>query len=426
MYRTAKTGVYTAPFKVMIRGQPPETYPDAESTFRAVQLLRRHTHFMIEQDDITTESLIRSVRVSRVIGEGSFGKVYSATSDSNLFGGSFVIKFPSALLRAHGVIVNRQGKIEINNTVIIPVETTEKIIDNFISEISNIEKVLTPIKQSERYRRRFENGRLVQTPGYLYNEIMREAQTYRRHSGHKHIHQFIHYNPDLFCIISELCDGNAYDLMESGDLAQLEKQKAFFIQMALVVHYLLFVVKVAHTDLKPENILYKKVNDTYTFKLSDFGYLDDIQKLQEDPSHNNNKFLHTPMYSPRSFIDIDPLRPYKFDTPKIMLYAFFASILHVLDFGQFITLNIRRAFANEDGTYPRQFHWLNKLNDICTPDMHTLLFQFLSESFNQSFWIYEGDEDWKRKFSQKMTGIVSSHNSHHPHLQYTIHIGIEQ
>jgi serine/threonine protein kinase len=423
MYRTARTGVNAGGFHLKTLDSDIGTFSDVDSTHRTIESLPQNTNFVIEQDDITTENLIRSVQISRLIGEGSFGKVYAARSPNNLFGVPFVIKFPTALLNAHGIIM-REGCIQINHNVHIQEETMLNVIDNFLSEVSNIEKVLTPIKQSELYRRRFENGRLVRTPGYIYKEIMREAQTYKRHSGHKHIHQFIHYNPDLFCIISELCHGNAYELMKSGNLDKLQDKRSFFIQMALVVHYLLFVIKVAHTDFKPENIFYtNNGHDTYTFKLSDFGYLDDIESLQKNPTHDNNKFMHTPAYCPRSVSYRDTAAQRKFDTPKIMLYSFFASILQALDLQKFQSIDMANAFGGEVRQYSPSFHWINQLDDICTRPMHDLLFEFLNQCYDLSFWIYLGvqSEDWKREFHEIMTDIVSSHNTQPGSSQYTIH-----
>jgi serine/threonine protein kinase len=427
MRKATKTGVCAGLFEVS--SHKGKSFSESE-LHNDIDSLSYLDDFYITQKPITIEELLRSVVVHHIIGRGGFGTVYSASSSKGIFGSHFVIKLPNGFLE-EGIIQILNNKIVFDFELLLDYEAhSAEVIDikeNFKNEINNITKVLTPFKQSQAYMAHFDQGRLIRTSRNIYEKIRKEAELLKRHSGYEHIHKFLHYNTDLFCIISEACDSNTDDLISSGNFNTQDHQKSFVLQVALAVHYLLFVVKVAHTDLKLQNILYRRSpNTSFVFVVSDFGYLDNIESLQTNSTHFNDDITCSPMYSPYCLRTKPPGCLY--DTPKIMLYGFFACVLVMLNFPRLLSRTVPNAFLSSptfpNRQYEQDYPWLSIIDTISSSQMHSLLYRFLHHKNKMDFWIYLGvqSEVWKQEFHQIMTDIVRSHNSQHPSLQYTIPI----
>jgi serine/threonine protein kinase len=88
--------------------------------------------------------------------------------------------------------------------------------------------------------------------------------------------KFIYYNPlstsrKHYCLVYELCECNLYELMDSCDFGQVDREFTILIIRQILNGLVeLHSRQIIHTDLKPENILLKGT----TAKIADFSTAD--------------------------------------------------------------------------------------------------------------------------------------------------------
>lgn len=418
MPKNAKTAVNGGEFVLTnINNSNKEIFPNLQSLHDALDSIDNETQYTVHQQTISATDLVKSIQIEKKLGNGSFGAAFLAYC--KFFGGLCVVKFPNALLQ--------NGKITINNKTLnfvpaIPVDETTK--RDFQQEKDNLFKVLTPEKMLDSHAHKFKEGRLEVTSIDQYKKLKNEASNFKIHDGHRFLHQFLHTDDELYCIISEPCENDVFFLLQRRRLDTLQNKRAFFIQVGLAVHYMLFVLKVAHTDIKPGNIFWKMESGKYIFKVSDFGYLDDINALTTKPDHINYTFVGTEWYMPR-FVARTQDKMLRYNTPKIMLFAFFTTVLEVLNIDKYDPDIVPFAFPSDGNStnYPPKYTWLEQLNQVATPCMHEMMYSFLGKTLDSEYWIYPGKEptSWMDSFNTYFRHLIQSHNCEHRNQQYSIH-----
>jgi len=261
MHKTTKTAVYGGGFFLN-----EELFPNLQSLHEALDKIDPEKEYSVHQQRITGQNLVDSLKIGKKLGKGAYGTAFLA--NCHYFGGPCVVKFPTALLRNKRLII-RENKLIFNRLI----DVDQNTHSDFEKEKKNLFKVLTPEKMLESHAHFFEEGRLNRIHKRQYENLRKDAANFKRHSGYTFIHQFLHIDEKLYCIISEPCQGDVFSLLENHRLESIENKKAFFIQVGLAIHYMLFVLRVAHTDIKPDNIFWTRESGQFIFKVSDFGYL---------------------------------------------------------------------------------------------------------------------------------------------------------
>lgn len=427
MYTCAKTGVYGGGY-IYNQIQPtPDTkkFKNVNHLHEYIQSIKSHPNidFSVEQESISTQDLLNGLRIKRKLGEGGFGTAFLANFE--LFG-PCVVKLYTKMIHPYNAlrIDSTTGLIQVHGENLERHKKEIEIV--FTQEVHNLHKVLTPEKLG--LSSFFDKSKMNTLSKQQYNKLREEMKKYKGHSGHEFIHHFIHYDPTIFCIISEPCEGDVLSLIDTPHgLQKTHEKQTFLVQVGLAVHYMLFVAKVAHTDIKPPNILWKlNGNGEYIFKVSDFGYLDDIERLPT----SNTYLLTTSRYIPDLVLQqIKQSRRQKstfnFDTPKIMLFTFLTTCLEVLTpqmfLSNYVSLYSYKLYWSimHSSNNQNALQWLKLLDSNYTFDFIDLLFSFMKHFENINFWTFhqESNRQCIATFNDFIKKILSTLTNHPYNIQ---------
>lgn len=301
----------------------------------------------VEQDDLTTEYIVSNLVLSKYLGKGSFGTAYLASLSVN---GSdkrdVVVKFSNELLKSNILTIE-------NNSIKMNYELSGRDKDSWNKgkrdiqiEYENAVSILAPYYFNNpvgRLKHDNDKFRLERIKGNDFIAIQKEALRLRHYPGYHHIHKILHYDENLLCIFSEYCHGSLQEqiaknmkyfssgLEEDDERMHLEipTSRAFLLlstQMAQAVHYLLYVVQIAHLDIKPDNILYQvQAGQDITWKLSDFGL---CEKIDRETQFKTRNIKGTRVFTPPSlWIKKSNSESRPFNGAKDMIFQYAVTML---------------------------------------------------------------------------------------------------
>jgi len=434
---TIKTAVHLGNFELTHQGNT-RHFETMDELFDSMPLEEgNHSHKMVGQQEIHSAHLIKKLSFIRKVGEGAYSIAYSANfryDDTRVI--QCVVKLVKVFLEMDVFEFLSEGEkifISSDGFQLLQIAPTSSNIDlrkgvqNFKREIQNIIKVQNPEKLL--YRQFFDShSRLVSTSASQLVPLREEMARIRRHSGHNFIHKFIHYDPVLYLILSEPCNGTAQEIIdrEQLDPPTCEDKQHFMLHLGLAVDYLLSVIKVAHTDIKPANVFYmhSTIRDTrFHFKLSDFGYLDDIPE-NDFASHadllpKNSNYVGTRRYCPDAVVQkrIEAFSSstaslYYINSAKLMLFNFCTSILCFFNtmpnigagnVQKKVKENLDLASKYKNGMLAQ---WKADLNDVYGQPMMNFIFKLMQKP--DDYWFNPETQSLKAEW--------------HSVLQATIHL----
>ena len=229
--------------------------------------------------------IIADLELMRRLGSGSYGVAYSCRLPAVFGPQPFVIKISKRLVEAGLVLANMNTR----RILVRPLYTAAqcqvhaRAVRDLKEEFTNYERIMDPLSPH------LQGASL--TMGITraeHNDMLQREAAMQQHPGHAHIHRIFHMDLQIPAILSERCDGTldglraaASNLFEARfdnatqqwQFADLWKQVGREICDA--VDYIR-TRGLVHLDVKMQNILYiGNGNNTYGFKLGDYGLLED-------------------------------------------------------------------------------------------------------------------------------------------------------
>jgi len=408
---TAKTAVHAGSFELTTPQGNTSQFENMDEVFDSIPPEEEgdhHSRMMVGQQEIHDSHLIHKLSFVREVGRGGYSIAYLANfryNDTRVI--PCVVKLVKVFLEmdifefvngGEKIFMSSDGFRLLKRAPTSPNIDLRKGVENFKREVKNLIRIHNPEKLL--YRQFFDShSRLVSTPASQLGPLREEMARIRSHSGHNFIHKFIHYDPVLYFILSEPCDGTAQEIIdrEESDPPTCEDKRHFMLHLGLAVDYLLSVIKVAHTDIKPANVFYTRstARDTrFHFKLSDFGYLDDVPDEDftspADQLPQNSNYIGTRRYCPHAVVQkrieafsSSTASPYYINSAKLMLFNFCASILCFFNtmsnlgpdnVQKSVNENLRLALRYKGGKFA---DWKTDLSDVYGQPMMDFVFKLM-------------------------------------------------
>jgi hypothetical protein len=273
----------------------------------------RHPSAIISQKRWPDRHMHDSVHLIRRVGSGAYGEAFTCTIQAppgrgGPHGGEYVIKLAIETRRAD-IRIEHDTDLQQADQKATPgnmraADASQHpgradTLRRFRREMANAEALLEPEFASDLrygvalhdYRKRSHAGdppsdiekfklelvgtRLHNLSGSQYFKLVEEVHSMRMHAGYHHMHQVLHFDPDLPAIISEKASGdlnsirhlsNNRDPTHTGWLALGSASTArrrppplwirIAAQLALAFDYMDQYCSMVHLDVKPGNVLF--------------------------------------------------------------------------------------------------------------------------------------------------------------------------
>lgn len=286
-----------------------------------------------------------------------------------------------------------------------PREDDKTILSTIHETLQNIERI-PPLKASYKLTH-LRDPKLVL-------QILKEAQTMKQHPGYHHIHKILHFDRDIPCVISEICDGSVNELnktytanearayfghfhnvMKYGSSIRQSVMSKEWLSLAYQVGQALLYMEsrgLAHLDIKMDNIFYKHIpfgkHGAFTYYLSDFGLCAPIQTPVADVYPIAFHCCHT--FNSKYALTQKPYMPY-----PISIYLYLVMLIMTLE------------WTVSGGYHDISIQYIRNIKNI----EECILEYYLTYSYNQHMrfflsYLYNINKDYKQL------------NMHHLHLQH--------
>jgi serine/threonine protein kinase len=292
-----------------------------------------HTELNLSDEGaIQTDALLRELIVSEAIGEGGFGRAYTA----HFRGRPLVVKLPVDLVKTPPPRNTKKRGRALEKLLKPPEQVPDFIwvraYEAFKKECQNAEKVLDPYEE-----RRIRNGRTHKAGAPLLwsqltpadQDVIREArQRWKAEPGYVHMHPVLHLDRKIPLLLSEPARYNLYGASFVLEPHQPLPRKWIAVarQLADAVDFLRRCTHLAHLDIKPHNVFYNL--DTQTnlphIWLGDYG----LMQPQDEPCAFN---AGTPAYMPPPRL-FTKLTRAGFTNDQEQLFGYYVTLLDLICF----------------------------------------------------------------------------------------------
>jgi len=302
---------------------------------------------LVYQKQITHRDLLQGLHLKKQLGQGGHGTAYLSVF---IYDGKMrecVAKFSNFMFESKILQINGDNVVFTSLDSRLKVLAYEQGIREMKVESKNAVSILTPYYVS--LHGSHTGYRLKKLNLRDFKPLQKEALRIRAHPGFVHLHRILHFDETLGCIVSEYCTGTLIDVLtfnreyirknrsnadDDDILAKIERSfcGSLIYQMALAIHYLLHVAKIAHLDIKYDNIFYQQdANKRFTWKLGDFGI---CENLSPDIQHKTRPvFIGHSFWHPLSVIkQKNSGKPATFDAAKCMVHSYAMSMVQALSF----------------------------------------------------------------------------------------------
>ena len=261
--------------------------------------------------------------------QGSSGVVYKCAitlANGNRMQ-NLVIKLPSRLLQTQVLSIHREDGLLIKTLTDKELATQESAVRSLKHEFEIFEMLWEP----RRFTALFGGGALGQhLPKHSLRLMQQELKEMKALPGRRHIHEYLHFDADIPMILTELCDGNLWDLRahQKPLFLGLDHPTSLVMRLGLQIAYAMSYMReqnVVHTDMKLENVFYKRDPHTREIvaKVSDFGGCP-----SNDGPRVGLRFSQTIFYTPIDFPREKDLR----DPMALSVYEFAVLMCEMLAF----------------------------------------------------------------------------------------------
>jgi len=307
--KVAKTNVRIGPWGWGLRGPNGKFYEDTEQHFTYtaqhwgdlpiptnLQETSDKQFIPVARQLQVCDNLITRVTIldnGRPLGKGGYGIAYkcSVKIGTNAMKTNLVLKLPRTMVESRCLIIHPENN-RLYEEYQHPRTTAmyNEALENFKAEFRWFEKIWEP----PEYIESLEIGGLGED---IEIDTMKKHQAklieMKQHPGRPYIHEYLHFDRGIPAILTELCDGNLWNLrrnepalffyndMNCDNVQSMTLQLGW--QIANAIDYMR-TMDVVNTDLKLENIFYKRSShDEIICKISDFGFCADIGVQQDVP-----------------------------------------------------------------------------------------------------------------------------------------------
>jgi len=351
--------------------------------------------------ELASDLFLSNVKIKKKLGEGIFSEAYLSelNHEGNVILG--VLKLNKKMIASQMYDIDTEsGNIQLN-TSYKDEDGKEHIQTLFIKEVLNWTRVLS---QNARFKSDAD-----------------------MHSGHNFLHKLYYHSSSIYCILSEPCEGNVEHLMDNSRLSEADMH-SFMVQVGLGVHYMLFILSLAHTDVKPGNVLWTGRSGHHCFKISDFGYLDHVLDENQQILLNNEGMIVSALYAPFqvNMSMCSPRGDPKYlNSGKYMVFTFCMSLIELFDpkavegfstIHHAVIMNEKKAKAHPKSTWA--VSWLPGLERVYGSVMHRFTFRLIHETSGS--WFAMQPNEWKSDFDSAMRSVVEEFNALHTGIKYSI------
>ena len=356
----------------------------------------------IHQHEMTTNELMDGIRITKFLGEGSFGVAFSCEFSNPHQAGltsSYVIKLPVKLIEKIPEYRTRLVDQPLRDIFSMHLSQAQRsslktvllyAIRDFRYETQNAEAILQPpiykLRQilhtrqlkphkSDRHANLLDAGKNLQNLTVEeYAKLIKDMGEIRQHPGHAHWHPILHVDLTIPCIISSHADGTLSELVQCmtekghgemyfhiGNERQHPNPPKIWLtiayQMGLAIEYMKEFSEKVHSDIKPENVLYRfealdgvgKDRKLHLW-ISDYGICEDKGPISNEiiqTRHFNGTICFTPQVRDNAGWLVDPRPPYVAVTIYQYMMTLITSLVYECPHTGEVKLLIRDQFPDD-------------------------------------------------------------------------------